>query len=161
MLFRDDRNLLSVSRQQLEQKLKRAMSREVLLLIHPTLGALGILGSVWVLVETIGLDAAGVGRIKIASLVVPGLMLATWFAGGLWDAAYYMTDQKILAKGSWAFAGNTAMELKEHLFALVLLLALYLPVVVFRGDPLLDRDSRFVVGTVSVLIVLTGLAMEG
>jgi hypothetical protein len=104
------------------------------------------------------IDAAGVRRIKIASLVVPGLMLATWFAGGLWDAAYYMTDQKILAEGSWAFAGNAAMELKEHLFALVLLLALCLPIVVFRGDPLQDRDSRFIVSTVSVLIVLTGLA---
>jgi hypothetical protein len=60
--------------------------------------------------------------------------VATWFAGGLWGAAYYMVDQKFLSVGFLAFAGNTAMELKEHLFALVLLLAFYLPIIVFRGD---------------------------
>jgi hypothetical protein len=73
------------------------MSRDVLLLIHPTLGAFGIFASLWVLVEVIGLDPAGLRRTRVASLVVPGLMLATWLGGGLWDAAYYSTDQKIPA----------------------------------------------------------------
>jgi hypothetical protein len=38
------------------------MSRDVLPLIRPTLGALGILASLRVFVETIGLDAAGFQR---------------------------------------------------------------------------------------------------
>ena len=133
------------------------MSRDVLLLIHPTLGAFGIFASLWVLVEVIGLDPAGLRRTRLAS----GLMLATWLGGGLWDAAYYPTDQKILDRGSWSFAGNTAMEFKEHLFALVLMLAFYLPIVVFRGNLPVDRDSRLMAAVVSGLIVLSGLAMEG
>ncbi len=137
------------------------MPREALLLIHPTLGALGILASLWVFVEAMELDAAGLRRMKIASLVVPGLLVVTWFGGGLWDAAYYPADQKILDQGAWAFVGNTAMELKEHLFAIVLLLALYLPIMVFRGKPLVDRESRLMVSIVSGLIVLSGLVMEG
>jgi hypothetical protein len=137
------------------------MSRDVLLLIHPTLGAFGIFASLWVLVEVIGLDPAGLRRTRVASLVVPGLMLATWLGGGLWDAAYYPTDQKILDRGNWSFAGNTAMEFKEHLFALILMLALYLPIVVFRGNLPVDRESRLMAAVVSGLIVLSGLAMEG
>ena len=137
------------------------MSRDVLLLIHPTLGVLAILASLWVFVETIGIDPAGLRRMGVASLVVPALLLATWLGGGLWDAANYSTDQRILDQGGWAYVGNTAMELKEHLFALVLMLALYLPIAVFRGDLLDDRDGRLVVNAVSLLIVLVGLAMEG
>jgi fumarate reductase subunit D len=135
--------------------------RDVLLLIHPTLGVLGVLASLWVFVEAIRLDPGGLRRMKVASLLAAVLIAATWLAGGLWDAAYFEADQKILATGPWAFFGNTGMEIKEHLFPIILVLALYLPIAVFRGDLLSDRGNRFVVGTVSAFVVLCGLAMEG
>lgn len=137
------------------------MLHDVLLLVHPTLGVLGVLASLWVFVEAIRLDPAGLRRMKIASLLVAMLIVATWLAGGLWDAAYFEADQEILAEGPWALIGNTGMEIKEHLFPIVLVLALYLPIAVFRGDLLSDRGNRFVVATVSGLVVLSGLAMEG
>ena len=46
------------------------------------------------------------------------------------------------------------MEFKEHLVALVLMLAFYLPIVVFRGNLPVDRESRLMAAVVSGLIVL-------
>jgi len=106
------------------------MSRDALVLIHPTLGVLGVMGALWVFVEAIRIDPGAIQRIKYASLVVAALMFATWFAGGLWDATYFSGDQGMLSQGPWAFVGNSAMETKEHAFVIVLLLALYLPIAV-------------------------------
>ena len=88
-------------------------------------------------------------------------MLLTWFSGGLWDSAYFDADRAVMLKGTWAFVGDTTMELKEHLFAVVLLLALYLPVLTFATDLRRTEATRLPMMTVAALIVLLGLAMEG
>ncbi len=67
----------------------------------------------------------------------------------------------MLSKGSWAFIGNAAMETKEHALAIVLLLALYLPIAVFSRGLISKPGNRLIVAAVSGLIVLSGLAMEG
>ena len=131
------------------------------MLIHPTLGVLGVMGALWVFVEAIRIDPGAIQRIKYASLVVAALMFATWFAGGLWDATYFSGDQGMLSQGPWAFVGNTAMETKEHAFVIVLLLALYLPVAAFSNGLMSKPGNRLIVAAVSGLIVLGGLGMEG
>jgi len=137
------------------------MLREALLLIHPTFGVLAAMAALWVLVEVIRFDPAGLWRMKTASLLVAVFLVATWLAGGLWDDTYFDAERDFLEKGSWAFYGNTGMEMKEHLFPIIMLLGLYLPISVFRGNLATDRGNRLVVGVASVLIVLGVLAMEG
>lgn len=98
------------------------MSREALLLVHPTFGVLAAMAALWVLVEVIQPDPASLWRIKTASVLVAMLLVATWLGGGLWDEAYFDADRDFVEKGSWAFIGNTGMEMKEHLFPTIMLL---------------------------------------
>ena len=88
-------------------------------------------------------------------------MLLTWPAGGIWDSLYYAADKAVIEKGPWALFGDTMMETKEHLFVIVLLLAIYLPIVVFLANPLASRGARVLTMTVAGLVVLSALAMEG
>lgn len=135
--------------------------REALLFVHPTLGVLGILSALWVFVEAYKLDESRLRRMRWVSLLGGGLFLLTWFSGGLWDAFFYEADRAVMQKGSWAFVGSTTMELKEHLFVVVLLLALYLPILAFAADLRHPATTRLPTMTVAALIVLLGLAMEG
>lgn len=134
--------------------------REAFLFVHPTLVVLGILGALWVFVEALDADAVRLRRMQIVSLVVLGLFLLTWISGGLWDSFFYEADRAVMEKGSWAFVGDTTMELKEHLFVIVLLLAAYLPILTFGFD-LAQQTMRAPIITVAALIVLTGLALAG
>lgn len=135
--------------------------REALLFVHPAFGVLATLAALWVFVEAYQLDERRLRRMKIASLIVAGLALLTWFSGGLWDSFFYEADRKVMEKGSWAIVGDTTMELKEHLFVVVLLLALYLPILTFATELRREESTRLPTLTVSALIVLFGLAMDG
>jgi len=136
------------------------MVHEALLLIHPVFGVIGTMAALWVLVEVIRFDPAGLWRLKAASVLAAVLLIGTWLGGGLWDEAYFDGDRDILEKGSWAFFGNTGMEMKEHFFTIVVVLALYLPIVAFRGNLAADRGNRIVLAVASTFVVLGGLAME-
>lgn len=135
--------------------------KDALLLIHPTLGMLGVLSTLWVLVEVLNIDDDALRRIKIASITAAVLILLAWPGGGIWDTLYYEADKTVIEKGPWAFVGDTVMETKEHLFVIVLLLSAYLPITVFRGDLRADKGSRILTMTVAGFVVLSGLAMEG
>jgi hypothetical protein len=136
------------------------MTREALLLIHPTFGVLAAMAALWVLAEVVRPDPTGMWRVKTASLLVAVLLVATWLAGGLWDEFYFDPERDFVEKGSWAFFGNTGMEMKEHLFPIIMLLGLYLPVVAFRGNLATERGNRVIIGVASTLVVLSALAME-
>src|SRR5262249_34013777 len=129
------------------------MSRDFLLLIHPTLGVLGLMAAFWVFVETFWVDrGTAIRRIRYASLAVPVLIAAAWLAGGLWDISFFGHDQEVLMKGGWAFVGNAAMQAKERTIPILLLLALYLPIAVFGSGLPARPGSRFAVHAVSGLI---------
>jgi len=137
------------------------MLKDLFLLVHPTTGILGSLAAVWVFVETVKVDADGLRRIKFASMTAAALMVLTWLAGGVWDWVYYAGDMEFVDKGIWAPVGDAAMEFKEHYMAVVLLLAVYLPIAAFRGYLPTSRGERLLVLSVSGLLALSGLAMEG
>lgn len=137
------------------------MLKDLLLLVHPTTGVLGSVAALWVFVETLKVDADGLRRIKIASMTAAILMVVTWFAGGIWDWVYYPADMEFVDKGAWAAVGDAAMEFKEHFFAIILLLAVYLPVLASRARLQTDAGDRLVMLSVSGLLALSGLAMEG
>lgn len=134
--------------------------REVFLFVHPAFGVLGVLAALWVYVEAYRLDEKRLRRMKVASLVVAGFMLLTWLSGGLWDSFFYEADRAVMEQGSWALVGDTTMELKEHLFIVILLLALYLPILTFATDLRREEGTRLPTLTVLALVVFVGLGLS-
>src|SRR6202451_2867869 len=133
---------------------------DVILLAHSTSGVLGILSAVWVFVETLNAREENAGRIRRAAFIVALCMIVTWILGGYWYVHFYPLDRALILKGPWPFAHTLFMETKEHLFFITLILSFYLPIA--AGDRLYSNaGARKMVLCVAMLIVLSGLAIEG
>jgi len=128
---------------------------------HATLGALGIMAAVWVIAEVLNTSAANEKRIKVAAVLPALFIVLSWISGGILYVFYYAADKAIILKGPWPFAHELVMEIKEHLFFVTLLLALFLTIAARVNDLSSNRGARFVVIATAALIVLTGFAIEG
>ncbi|MEZ5853041.1 MAG: hypothetical protein R3D68_20600 [Hyphomicrobiaceae bacterium] len=136
------------------------MSKELILMVHPTAGVLAILAALWALVECLNASATNVIRIRIASVAAAMMMWSAYVAGGYWYVVYYGADKALIKGGPWPFAHNFFMETKEHVFLSLLLIATFLPIAAF-GDLVSSRSARQLVLWSSALIILFGLGMEG
>lgn len=94
-------------------------------------------------------------------MVISALIVFAYIVGGYWYVVYYGHDRDIIKAGLWPWAHNYFMEVKEHLFFLMLLLGIYLLIVVYRNVPLVEKGKRSLVLGLCALIVLLGLFMEG
>lgn len=137
------------------------MSKEIILMLHPTFGVLAMLAAVWVFVEVIHVGERNQARIKTASLVLAVLMWLSFLAGGYWYVTYFAADKAIILAGPWRFAHTFFMETKEHLFFTLLLISTYLPIAASGSQLLVDKSARNLLLTLSGLVVLLGLVMEG
>lgn len=135
-------------------------ANELILMIHPALGVLAILASLWVLAEVINVGENNIARIRYVSLTSACLFWLTYFVGGYWYVTQYAVDKAIILAGPWPTAHSFGMETKEHVFLMLLLLATLLPIVAYSD--LLKRTSvqRLMIW-ISALIVAIGLSMEG
>lgn len=136
------------------------MSNELILMMHPAVGVLGILAAVWVFVEVLNAGPGNQSRVRIASLAVTLFIWAAYVIGGYWYVNYYYADKALIKAGPWPFAHGIFMETKEHVFLLLLMIATFLPITAFayaNGR----QGARNVVLWVSAFVVLVGLAMEG
>jgi hypothetical protein len=52
-------------------------------------------------------------------------------------------------------------EVKDHLFFILLMLSILLPIIVYKNDLITDKGNRNLVLTILALIVLLGFAMDG
>lgn len=136
------------------------MPQELILMLHPTFGALAILAAVWVFAETLNNAEASQWRIRVVSLATALFMWLSYLLGGYWYVRYYGADKALINAGPWPFAHSLFMETKEHLFFSLLLLATYLPLAAF-GLPPGKSQVRGLVLCVAAWIVLLGLSMEG
>jgi len=132
----------------------------IILLLHPVTGGLATLAALWVFVDTLNVSEASVARVKNVSILCAVLIWLTYFLGGYWYVVYYAADKAIIKAGPWPSGHNFFMEVKEHVFLMLLLLATYLPIVVSNELPS-NRAVRKIVLWVAGLIVPTSLAMEG
>jgi len=133
---------------------------DIILMAHPTFGVLGILASVWILIEALNASAANRGRIIFASLVVAVCTVAAWLLGGYWYTLYYAPEKALILKGPYPWAHDIVMETKEHLFFIPLILALLLPIAAMK-DLAVNKGARMIVMVVSLFVVLNGLVIEG
>jgi len=133
---------------------------DVILLTHSTFGVFGTMSAFWVFVETLNAREENAARIRRAAVAVALCMIATWILGGYWYIHFYPFDKELILNGPWPFAHTLFMETKEHLFFITLILSFYLPIA--ASDQLYaNAIARQMVLCVAMLIVLTGLAIEG
>lgn len=133
---------------------------DVILLAHAGFGVLGTVLALWVAVEALNARAENASRTQTVALWTAASMLVAWILGGYWYLHFYPPDKALILKGPWPFAHNIFMETKEHLFFLAMILSLYL-VVATRNRLYANAAARRMVLSVSLLIVLSGLAVEG
>jgi len=143
-----------------EAKRMNITDSDVILLAHSTFGVLGILSALWVFVEALNVGEENAGRIRKAALLAAVSMSATWIVGGYWYVHFYPLDRALILKGPWPFAHTLFMETKEHLFYITLILSFYLPIAA-RDKLYANASARKMVLCVAMLIVLSGLAIEG
>ncbi len=136
------------------------MNNNVILLIHPALGGLATLAALWVFVDTLNAGESSRTRVKNISILCAVLIWMTYIIGGYWYVVHYGPEKAIIKAGPWSFAHGIFMEVKEHVFFMLLLLATYLPIAA-SGNIVASRETRRVVLWVSGLIVPISLSMEG
>jgi hypothetical protein len=133
---------------------------DLILFAHPTLGVLGIMASVWVLVEALNASESNQRRIEIAAWTAAICMVAAYVAGGYWYVNFYYAEKAAILKGPWPFAHNFFMETKEHVFFGLLVLAILLPIVA-RLKLASSWSARAMTVAVAVLVIGNAFAMEG
>jgi hypothetical protein len=112
------------------------------------------------IVETLNASEANASRIRAAAWAVAIFIARSWVRGGYWYVHFYGPDKALILKGPWTWAHSLVMEVKEHVFFIPLLLALYLPIAA-RAKLSASGAARTMVLSVAARIVLSGLAVEG
>jgi hypothetical protein len=133
---------------------------DVILLAHASFGVLGCLSALWVFVEVLNARPENAARTQGAALATAICMAAAWVLGGYWYVHFYPVEKAMILKGPWPAAHNLFMETKEHLFFVTGILALLLPIAT-REKLDSNTAARKLVLSVSLLIAVTGLAVEG
>jgi len=133
---------------------------DAILLLHATFGVLGTVSALWVFVEALNAQEQNAQRLRTAAWAVAVFMTLAWIVGGYWYLHDYPAERALILKGPWPFAHNLFMETKEHLFLATLILAFYLPIAA-RDRLYANAAARRMVLSVAMLIVLTGLSIEG
>ncbi len=136
------------------------MSKEMILMLHPTFGVLAMIAAVWVFVEALNANDGNIFRLRQVSVLAAVLLWLAYIVGGYWYVVYYGGDKALIKAGPWPFAHGFVMETKEHLFLTLLLLGTFLPIAAY-GDVVRKKVTRKLVLWTSALVVLMGLAMEG
>jgi hypothetical protein len=128
---------------------------------HVAFGVLGILLAVAVFMDVLNVNEGNAERIKKLSLAVAVFIVLSYLIGGYWYVVFYGHDRDIIKAGQWPWAHNYFMEVKEHIFFLILMLSIYLPIAVHGKTPLTNRNKRSLILGISLLIILIGMFAEG
>jgi len=137
------------------------MLNQGIMMSHVMFGILGILFTVALFMDVLNASEKNFKRIKILSLAVAVLMVLAFLIGGYWYVVYYGADRDIIKAGTWPWAHNYFMEVKEHLFFAMLFLSTYLPIAVYRNIPLTNKKNKNLILVICALIILIGLFMDG
>jgi hypothetical protein len=135
-----------------------------LVLVHATVAELGLFAFLWVFVELLNPTETRVRRAKIAAMIGVACLIAAWFAGGFYYVEVYGSQIKPVIKASDAkWVHSIVMEVKEHAFLFLPILASLVAALLYRFDKELisNRDARVSVVMLSGLIFLLGFSIAG
>ncbi|MFA5072603.1 MAG: hypothetical protein WC539_01690 [Nitrospirota bacterium] len=137
---------------------------ELMTIPHVIFGVLGIITAFWLAVEAANCSVANYRRVKIATVCTTGFMWLAYLFGGWWYVVYYgvgsRSDKAIILSGPWKWAHTFFMEAKEHIFFMIILLSILLPVVVFRNEIFNNRNAKNLTIVIGLTIAVLGLSME-
>ena len=133
---------------------------------HVVFGVFGILFAVWVAVEAANSSEANKYRLKLASIGTTLFLWLSYLIGGWWYVVYYgaavsNSDKSIILAGPWKWSHSFFMEAKEHIFFMLILLSILLPIVTYRNPVFKDKKIRNLTIVIALTIVVLGLGMEG
>ena len=142
------------------------MWKELMTMPHVVFGVFGILFAVWVAVEAANSSEANQYRLKLASIGTTLFLWLSYLIGGWWYVVYYgaavsNSDRSIILAGPWKWSHSFFMEAKEHIFFMLILLSILLPIVTFRNQVFKDKKIRNLTIVIALTIVVLGLGMEG
>jgi hypothetical protein len=128
---------------------------------HVFFGVLGFMLAIAIFVYVLHANAKNIAKIKKMSILVPLFTALSYLIGGWWYVVYYSHERDIIRAGPWVWAHSFFMEFKEHMFFVLLMLSILLPIIVNKNDLIGDKSIRNLVLTVLALIVLLGFSMDG
>ena len=141
------------------------MFKELMTMPHVVLGVAGIIAAFWAAIEAVNCLEGNPVRLKIAGITTMISMWLSYLFGGWWYVVYYgaagQSDKNIILAGPWKWAHTFFMEAKEHIFFMLLLLSILLPLVVFRNEIYRNKGLRTLTIVIALTIALLGLGMEG
>jgi len=132
-----------------------------ILMSHVLFGVLGTLVAVALFFDVLNLSQANIKRVKQLCLVAVVLFVLSYLVGGYWYVVHYAPEKALILAGPWPWAHTYFMEVKEHLFFMIILLALYLPMLVYNKQLLESTGLKVITLTVLGLMVALGLTMDG
>jgi hypothetical protein len=135
-----------------------------LILGHVMVAEFGLFAFLWVLVEVLNPTEIRIRRARIAAVVGLACLLAAWFVGGFYYVEVYGSQIKPAIKaGDAPWVHSVVMEVKEHVFLFLPVLAATVTALLYRfNEQLLDnRDARVTVAVLAGLIFLLGFAIAG
>lgn len=136
------------------------MWNELPLIGHVVFGVSGIFLAFAVAMESWLLPAGSQRKVALSSLALACFLIAL-ILGGNWYLTDYQTNKPISLAGPIPWAHAVVMEIKEHVFFMIVLLALLLPISakdeLRRGA---GSGANWVTLGLSIGIVVLGVMME-
>ncbi len=136
------------------------MDAPILMASHVAFGLVGILGALVIFVDLQNINPSNIRRVKLLSWIVMAGIVLSFILGGYWYVIHYSADKEIIKAGSWPWAHNIVMEVKEHIFFMLLILSGFLTLILSSLKTVDDFKYLRLAKSVSALIVLLGLMME-
>jgi len=136
----------------------------VLTYIHATIGGVGLIAFLWVLIELLDPTETRIRRAKAAAVIGLSCLFISWVTGGYYYVNVYGSDIKpIIKAGDLKWVHSVVMETKEHVFLFLPLLAILTTSLIFRfGVELVgNRNINQFIILLSGLICLLGFLIAG
>ncbi|MGL1893054.1 MAG: hypothetical protein OCD02_15575 [Spirochaetaceae bacterium] len=127
--------------------------------LHVLFATLGIVLALFVIIKVFKVKQKSNKNIFIISCISTVSICFSYLFGGLLYVLHYGGHKAIIKASEKAWAHGIIMETKEHIFLILILLALMLPPFVKNSDFLKGKDSKKIVITTALLITILGLFM--
>ena len=134
------------------------------ILLHAAVAEIGLFAFLWVLVELLNPTENRIRRAKIAALIGVVCLFTAWVVGGFYYVEVYGSQVKPLIKASDAkWVHSIVMEVKEHVFLFLPILATLVVALLFKYDKALikSKDARVTIVLLAGLIFLLGFSIAG
>jgi hypothetical protein len=136
-------------------------TKTILLVLHVLSGTLGSSAALWALVDLRNIGNGSARRISNACLAEFIFTLGSFIAGAWFYVVYYPEEKQIILNGPYPIAHTFFMEVKEHLFFILLLLSVYLFIISRHLHASSDANQVRIVRVVLIAIFALGFVMIG